>query len=88
MEKIYTKNKVLSGTISGSDGITQFMEGCETGLFDEARRCPEEGDQKLQSNSTDICDVQVVCIMYLVASGEGKKSPKSGRICILVGWMG
>ena len=33
-------------------------------------------DQKLQSNSTDIGDVQVVLIMYLVASGEGKRARK------------
>ena len=34
---------------------------------------PQRKDQKLQSNSTDIGDDQVVCIVYPNAPGEGKE---------------
>ena len=64
--------EVFSGTIHGLDGISMFVEDRETGLFEETRRCPEEMDQKLQSNSVDIGDVKVVCILYHSAPGEGE----------------
>ena len=43
------------------------MEDRKTGLLEEARRCVEERDQKLQSNGTEISDVKVVCILDHVA---------------------
>ena len=67
---------MFSGTISGSDVVSKLMEGCETGLLEEAGRCPEEEDQELQSSSADIGDVQVVRIMYPLASGERKRARK------------
>ena len=57
-------------------------------LLAETGRCPEERDQKLQSNSADIGDVEVVCILYCSELGKVKKSLKSGRVCMLVEWMG
>ena len=37
-------------------------------------RCPEERNQQLQSNSVDIGDLQVVCILYPSALGERKRA--------------
>ena len=71
-----------------SDGVSKLVEGGETGVPEEAGCSHHERDRKLQSDSPDIGDVQVVRIMYPLALGEGKKSPKSVRICILVEWMG
>ena len=44
---------------------------------------PKKRDHKLQGNCADIGDVEVVCILYHSAPGEGKKS-EIGRICTLV----
>ena len=66
--------EVLSGTFHGPDGISKFVEDRETGLLGETGRCTEERDQKLQSNSADIGDVEVVCILYYSALGEGKRA--------------
>ena len=52
------------------------MECCETGLLEEAGCCPEERNQKLQSNSVDIGEGYVVCKLYLFAVGEGKQLEK------------
>ena len=64
------------------------MEDREIGLLEETGRCSEERDQKLQSNSADIGDVDVVCILYYCALGDGKKSLKSRRICMFGGLDG
>ena len=37
-------------------------------------RCPEERNQKLQSNGVDIGDVKEVCIMYHSALGKRKRA--------------
>ena len=75
-QKAAHSTEVFSGTISGSYGVSKLMEGCETGLLEEAGRCPEEVGEELQSNSADIGDVQMIRIMYLLASGEGKRARK------------
>ena len=80
--------EVLSGTVHGLDGISKLVEDRETGLLEETGRCPEEKEQKLQSNSADIGDVQVVCIVYPIAPGEGKESLETGRTYMLVEWTG
>ena len=70
MEKIYTLRGV-------------FRNDFETGLLEEGGRCPKEGDQKSQSNSADVGDVEVVCIMYLPALGERKRARKWKKLHIL-----
>ena len=52
------------------------MERCETRLLEKAGRCAEERDQKLQSNSADIGDAQVVRIMYLLRLEKEKEAEK------------
>ena len=37
------------------------MEDGETGIFDETRRHAEERNQKLQSHSLEVGDVELVC---------------------------
>ena len=78
---------VLSGTFHGPDGISKFVEDRDIGLLEETGRCPEERDEKLQSNSGDIGDVEVMHLV-LFCAWRGKKSLKSGRVCMLVDWMG
>ena len=66
--------EVLSGTFMGLMGFSKFVEDLETGLCEETGRCSKVRDQKLQSNSTDIGDVEVVCILYYSLSGWGKRA--------------
>ena len=80
LEKIYTNAMCFSGTFHGTDGISKFVEDRETGLLRETGRCPEERDQKLPSNRADLGDVEVVCILYYSAPGEGKKPRKLRRL--------
>ena len=63
---------MLSGTFHGSDR--------ETGLLEETGRCPEKRDQKLQSNSADIGDVKVVCILFYSALGQGQGACKMEKL--------
>ena len=79
---------MLSGTFHGPDGISKFVEDRETGLLGETGRCTEERDQKLQSNSADIGDVEVVCIVYYSALGEGKREPKNWKNLYVGGMHG
>ena len=55
------------------------MEDREIGLLEETGRCPEERDQKLQSNSADIGDVEVVCILYFFERLEKEKEPEKWK---------
>ena len=62
--------EVHSGTFYGPHGISKFVDGCQTGLPEKAGCGPEERDQKLQSNSVDIGDVEVAeFINKSIASG-------------------
>ena len=56
--------EVFSGTLHGSDGGSEFMEDCETGVLAETRCGTEERCQRLQGHSADIGDVQVVRVLY------------------------
>ena len=73
-----------SGTISGSDGISKFVEDRETRVFRENRTLPQR-KESIRSNNADIGDVQVIRIMSPIALGEGNKSLKNGRVHM---WMG
>ena len=74
--------------MSGSDGISKFVEKCETGVLEETGRCPEETNQKLQSNCMDIGDVQVLRIMYPLALRVGSRAWNvEESACWWSGWV-
>ena len=79
--------EVFSKTIHGLDGLTKFVESCETLLLEKAGYCSEERNQKLQSSSFDIGGVKMVCILYPSFSGEGKGACKvEESTCWWSGW--
>ena len=53
-------NEVFSGTFSGSDGVSELMEGGETGVLEEAGCRTNKRDRKLQSDGADIGDDKMV----------------------------
>ena len=56
--------EVFSGTLHGSDGSAEFMEDRET-CFSVKTRCgTKERDQKLEDHCADICNVEVVRVLY------------------------
>ena len=69
-------DEVLSGTISASDGVPKLVKGGEVGVLEEAGCSPDQRDQELRSNSADVGDVEVVCIMHPAAFGERKGAGK------------
>ena len=66
---------MFSGAISGSDGISKVVEDRETSFFRKLGAAPEKKNRKLHAEQ-HIGDVQVVCILCLLALGEGKKKLK------------
>ena len=66
--------EVLPRTFHGLDGISKLVEDGVSGLLEETGRCPEERDQKPQSNCFDIGHVKVVCNLYHSALGESKRA--------------
>ena len=56
------------------------MEDCEIGVLTEIGCGAKEGDQKLQSHSVDIGDVEVVRVLYFLRL-EKKKNLRAGRNC-------
>ena len=67
MEKIYTIMRCFQERFMGHDGVSKLVEGGEVGVLEEARCRPDHRDQKLQSNSCDVGDVEVVRIMLPAA---------------------
>ena len=61
---------MFPGTFHGHDGVSKLVEGGEVGVLEDQR------DQKLQSNSADVGDVEVVCIVHLAAFGEREGARK------------
>ena len=53
-----------------------FQEGGEVGVLEEARCSPDQRDEKLQSSSSHVGDVEVVRIMHLATFGERKEARK------------
>ena len=77
MEKIYTATKCFQDRFFfWSDGVSELMEGGETGVLEEAGCSRDQRDQKLQSNSSDVGDVEVIRIMHPAAFGERKGARK------------
>ena len=73
MEKELHCCEVLSGTISGSDGISKVVEDRETSFFlRKPDAALEERNRKLHAEH-HIDDVQVMCILCLLALGKRKK---------------
>ena len=69
-----SKRKVISNSQRKEDGISKFLEGREIGLSSETGRCFEEVDQKLQGHCADICDVEVVRVLYYSSSGKRNRT--------------
>ena len=59
---------MFPGTFHGHDGVSKLVEGGEAGVLCSS----DQRDQKLQSNSSDVGDVEVVRILHPVAFGERK----------------
>ena len=68
--------EVFPGTFHALDGVSKLTEGGEAGVLEEAGCSPDQRDQKLQSNSSDVSDVEVVRIMYPPTLGERKRARK------------
>ena len=52
------------------------MEGGEVGVLEEAGRSPDQRDQELQSNCSDVGDVEVVRIIHPATFRERKGARK------------
>ena len=63
-------HEVLPQTLHGHDRVSKLVESGEFGVLEEAGCSLDERDQKLQSNSSDVGDVEVVCILYYFFRGE------------------
>ena len=53
------------------------MEDCETGLPANTRWRTEEGNQELQSDCTQQCRVEAVCVLCVVMRMEKEKEPET-----------
>ena len=78
-EKIHTFARRFQERFMGLMESLSSWKIVKTGLLEETGRCPEGRDQKLQSNSADIGDVKVVCILLFFCAWRGKKEPEKWK---------
>ena len=80
-------HEMFPGTFHGHVGVSKLVEGGEVGVLEEAGCRADQRDQKLQSNSSDVGDVEVVRTMHLVAFEESKGARKLEEVTHWwIGW--